>query len=111
MFNRWRPSEAHDGVFERYLHGDGNTFYRERVQDVEPILAHNRRVANETDGRTPGGGRLLGSIPPVVYHEWLAEWTAQGLVAPGHMDAVNDLIIKRLRDSDYAKLRATYGGI
>ena len=113
VWNKWQVN-PHTGIVERYIEGDGAEFHRERVQDVEPILARNRRVANETDGRTKGGSRVLGSIPNVVYYDWIAEWQRQGLIdpnSPGGMRPVNDLIKAKLRDSEWSKLRQTHGGI
>ena len=113
IWNQWKPG-AQIGTIERYFEGEGSKFYRERVQDVAPILDRHRRVANATDGKTEGGGRFIGSIPNVVYYDWIAEWQRQGLIdpnTPGGMRPVNDLIRAKLRDSDFSKLRATHGGI
>lgn len=102
---RWRSNG--DGTFSRWLEGAGSdtTIARETVQDVEPILARNKRIRNDRNGRTVGGGRLLGSVPNVVIQQWIKEWTAKGLIGPGNMDALNSLIANRLRDGDWQKLR------
>jgi len=107
----WKPHSNLDGVFERYIPGDGNKFHRQKVQDVAPILEHNTRVRNETNGRTKGGGRMVASIPATVYYDWIAEWTRKGLIGPGNMSGVNDLLIKRIRDRDFSKFRMTDGGV
>ena len=110
MFDRWhRHSNAPD-VVQRYFETDDG-FARQKVQDVEPLIDRNRAIRNDTNGRTEGGGVLIGSIPTTVYHEWIKEWTVQGKIAPGHMDAVNGLLEARLRDSDFSKFRTTDGGI
>lgn len=103
---QWR--DRGDGTYERWHHGVGSDMdiAREVVQDVDPILERVKRVRNDSNGRTPGGGRLLGSVPNVVVQQWIAEWTAKGLIGPGNMDALNSLIANRLRDSDWQKLRA-----
>ena len=99
------------GVAERYIPTDDG-FARQKVQDIEPIVDDNRRLANETDGRSAGGSfRKVGSIPATVYYQWIVEWQRKGLIGPGNMDRVNELCLQRLRDSDYAKFRTTWGGI
>ena len=113
MDQRWRRHPTMPDVAERYVDGFANDieFYRQKVQDVAPIIDRNRRIRNETNGRTREGGRYLGSIPATVYYEWIIEWQRKGLIGPGNMDAVNDLLKQKLRDSDYSKFRATDGGI
>jgi len=115
MLGQWRHS-ATPGVVEKYEHGHGDeaVITQKKRQDVGAILDRNRRIANETDGRTAEGGRFLGSIPNLVFYDWIAEWERQGLIspgAPGGMAPVNDLLKKKLRDSDYSKLRTTHGAI
>jgi len=111
MEKRWHKG-SQDGVFQRYHDGLANDteFYREQVQDVAPIINAATRIRNETDGRSDGG-RLVGRIPSVVYNAWLKEWTDKGMIAPGNMSGLNDLLVARLRDSDYSKFRTTSGGI
>lgn len=110
MLDQWQRHGSLPDVAKRRFFQD-DMLVTQKVQDVEPILDRNRRIANETDGRTPGGGRYLGSIPATVYYDWIREWTIKGLIGPGHMEPVNDLIKQRLRDSDFSKLRTTSGGI
>jgi hypothetical protein len=110
MFNKWAPSKANPGVAERWLEDDGR-IVRQKYQDAQPILDRLQKVRSETDGRTPEGGQYIGSIPMTLYYEWLREWTAQGKIAPGHMTDLNDLLVAKLRDGDFAKLRATNRGI
>lgn len=111
MDKNWKPHSALIGVAERYIDGDGDTFYRQKVQDVAPILAFNSKVRNETNGATPGGGRHVGRIPATVYYEWVAEWEREGKIAPGNMSGLNDLLLARLRDRDYSKFKTTNGAI
>lgn len=108
---QWRPHSTLPGVVERYLHGEGTAFHRQKVQDVAPIIKRNRAIANDLDGRTPGGGRQVGEVPATVFYDWIAEWTRQGLIGPGNMDAVNSLLKAKLRDGDFSKFRTTHGGI
>ena len=113
MEKNWKRHSALPGVYERYIDGFHNDteFHKEKVQDVKPILDYNQRVRNETSGRTEGGGRHVGRIPAIMYHSWVQEWTAKGLVGPGNMAGLNDLLLARLRNPDFAKLRTTDGGI
>ena len=113
MDERWKPHASLNGVYERFIDGFANDteFHRQKVQDVAPIIDFNAKVRNETNGATPGGGRHVGRIPATVYYEWVAEWTAQKKIGPGNMSGLNDLLLGRLRDSDYAKFKTTDGAI
>ncbi len=113
MDERWKPHGALVGVFERYIDGFANDdeFHRQKVQDIAPILDFNSRVRNETNGATPGGGRHVARIPATIYYDWVAEWTKKGLVGPGNMAGLNDLLLTRLRDPDYSKFKTTYGAV
>ena len=113
MDTRWRPHSALPGVAERYIDGFANddTFHRQKVQDVAPILDYNARIRGTSNGKTAGGGRHVGRIPSTVYYDWIAEWEREGLIGPGNMGGLNDLLLARLRDGDYSKFRTTDGGI
>lgn len=46
----------------------------ETIQDVEPILEHNKALLNDGDGYTPSRElRRAASIPNIVVHQWLQE--------------------------------------
>ena len=113
MDQRWKPHASLPGVAERFIDGVGSdtTFHRQKVQDVEPIINKATQIRNETNGRTPEGGRHVGRIPATVYYDWVAEWTRQGKIGPGNMSGLNDLLLSRLRDRDYAKFKTTDGAI
>ena len=113
MDERWKPHGSLHGVYERYIDGYANddTFHRQKVQDIAPILDYNSRVRNETNGATKEGGRHVGRIPATVYYDWVKEWTGKGLVGPGNMAGLNDLLLARLRDPDYSKFTTTHGSI
>lgn len=113
MDTRWKPHNSLVGVSERYIDGFANdtTFHRQKYQDVQPIIDYNQRVRNETNGATLEGGRHVGRIPILILNEWVEEWTKKGLVGPGNMAGLNDLLIARLRDPDYRKLKTTDGAI
>lgn len=113
MDESWKPHSALVGVYERYVDGFANDteFHRQKVQDIAPIIDFNTRVRNETNGKTPEGGRHVGRIPATIYYDWVAEWTREGKIGPGNMSPLNDLLLGRLRNRDFAKFRATDGAI
>ena len=111
MERRWHPHRTLPGVMQRYFEGDGSTFHREKVQDVEPILKRNAALAGEDGMNADRSGRRVATIPAVTFYDWIAEWERQGLIGPGHYEPLNDLIVKRLRDGDWRKLRTSSGGI
>ena len=113
MDQQWKPHAALHGVYERYVDGFANDteFHRQKVQDVAPIIDFNTTVRNETNGATPEGGRHVGRIPATIYYDWIAEWEREGKIGPGNMSGLNDLLLGRLRDRDYAKFRTTDGAI
>lgn len=88
------------------FHSDASakTFTVERVQDVEPILEHNkvlRALPQKSDW-----GRHVASIPNVLIERWLNEEHARGnrgmTFGSKEFDA---LITRKLRDPEWAYLR------
>jgi hypothetical protein len=57
-------------------HADGGKFTIERVQDVEPILEHNKLL--QTIEQRSDWGRHVASVPNVVLEKWLNEELARG---------------------------------
>ena len=50
------------------------TLLVERVQDVEPILEHNKKLYSLNDGYSPSRElRRVASIPLVVVEQWMKE--------------------------------------
>lgn len=101
----WRPTGL-DGVFERFVPGEGDTFHVEKTQDVEPILDRNGRLRTMDDGFNESrDGRRIASIPMAVHLQWLAEGfdcTADG----------SDVELRRrLNSSDWVKLRTSEGAL
>jgi hypothetical protein len=76
----------------------------ENVQDVEPILEHNKALRAER--QKSDWGRHVASIPNVIMVRWLNEEWARGnstirLFGP-EMDA---LVERKLKDPEWAYLR------
>lgn len=76
----------------------------ETMQDVEPILEHNKALQGEV--QRSDWGRHVASIPNVILVKWLNEEHARGnttlrLFSP-EFDA---LIARKLRDPDWSHLR------
>lgn len=81
-----------------------DTLIERRVQDVEPILTHNKALANHDDGYTPSRDmRRVASIPLVVVEQWMKEGV--DIFDPNCREEVR----KRLNSSDYAYLRTAPG--
>jgi hypothetical protein len=73
----------------------------ERVQDVEPILEHNKML--QTMPQKSDWGRHIGSIPNVILERWIHEEGVNYLALPG--DEFARLIRRKLNDPDWRHLR------
>ena len=84
---------------------DGNTFQIHEVQDVRPILEHNKAMANEDHkGWTKSRDmRKVGSIPLSVIHKWRVE-KGIDVFNRDHWPAVARL----LNDPDWRHLRSAH---
>lgn len=89
-------------------HDDGGKFHVNHVQDVEPYLERNKRLANSGwDGYDSSRDfRHVGTVPDVIAYRWL---TVHGvnLFDPGQQDGVRRLF----NDPDYAFLRSSPGKV
>jgi len=75
-----------------------------RVQDVEPIIEHNKRLQGEQ--QTGGSFRHIGTIPNILLEKWLHEELDRGNVGLRiGSDEFDRLIARKLQDPDYAFLR------
>jgi hypothetical protein len=83
-------------VFTRLYPG-----YFERCQDCEPIVEHNKQAQNEIQ---KGDFHHIGEIPNVIIEKWMNEEgiSYREIMAPG-----SEFVKKKLRDPDWAWLRAT----
>lgn len=77
----------------------------ERVQDVEDIIERNKRRQNEQQD-TRAGWHLFAEIPNIILEKWIIEdgVSYRELMSP---DGMERIIKRKLRDPDYAWLRAT----
>lgn len=110
-FGRWQKSSVAPDVMMRFIDGDGYKFHRQYTQDAEPLIDHNTRVRNETNGWLPDrSARKVGSIPVTIVHDKIAQWERDGRLKrgdPAYGQALNGLLKEMLRDRDYAKFRTT----
>lgn len=91
------------GVDVRF-HRHGNGLAVEHVQDVEPILEHNKML--RTEEQRSDWGRHVASIPNVVYVKWLDEAHASGRTDLRMFTPEFDEIVqKKLEDPEWAYLR------
>ena len=87
-----------------HLDSNGNDLAVETVQDIEPILEHNKML--RTVEQRSDWGRHIAKIPNVIMTRWLNEEYERGnntikLFGP-EMDA---LVERKLKDPDWAWLR------
>jgi hypothetical protein len=91
-------------LFEEAPRARDSLIVAESMQDVEPILEHNKMLRG-----TPqkcDWGRHVASIPNVIITRWLNEEHARGNVALRPFTKEFDELVKRkLRDPDWAYLR------
>lgn len=99
-------STAIPGLYQRYAGDDGEKFYAEKVQDVEPILRRNRALRNHDDGfNASRDGRRIASIPMIVHMKWLQE----GFDCT---DPANEKELRRrLNSSEWSALRTSDGSL
>lgn len=83
---------------------NGNDFAIEHVQDVEPILEHNKML--RTMEQPSDWGRHVASIPNVLYVRWLDEEHRRGNTSLRLFTPEFDAIVqKKLADPEWAYLR------
>jgi len=108
----WRRHEQAADVATRFVDGEGKTFHRQFVQDVEPLVDQNTRIRNETNGWSADRSkRKVGSVPVTIVWDKMREWERKGLLpapgTPGYGHTLNRLLVDLLRDRDYSKFRTT----
>lgn len=87
------------------FHMDGHALTVQRVQDVEPILDHNKALQN-TPQRTESF-RHVGTVPNVILEKWINEEGAPVLSMSAH--EFKRFIRRKLNDPDYRWLKTTDG--
>jgi hypothetical protein len=74
------------------------------TQDVEPILERNKALRGER--QKSDWGRHIATIPNVILVKWLNEEYARGNVSLRMFTReFNELVARKLRDSDWRFLR------
>lgn len=89
-----------------FVHMDpnGQDLAIEHVQDVEPILEHNKML--RTMEQRSDWGRHVASIPNVIMTKWLNEEYARGNVTLRMFGPEMDALVERkLKDPEWAFLR------
>lgn len=87
-----------------HLDSNGQDLAVESIQDVEPILEHNKML--RTMEQKSDWGREIAEIPNVILIRWLNEEHAKGYEDLRLFTPEFDLIIKKkLQDPDWAYLR------
>ena len=87
-----------------HLDSNGQDLAVEHVQDVEPILEHNKLL--RTMEQKSDWGRHVAKIPNVIYVQWLDEEHRRGntslrLFTP----EFDEIVQKKLADPDWFHLR------
>lgn len=87
-----------------HLDSNGQDLAIEHVQDVEPILEHNKMLRMME--QNSDWGREIAEIPNVIMLRWLNEEQAKGNTTIKLLGEEMDRLIKRkLADPDWAYLR------
>lgn len=91
-------------VPETHLILDSSDLIINRVQDVEPILEHNKELRSQE--QRSDWGRHIASVPAVILEKWLNEEYARGntTMRYGSQEFWN-MVRKKLDDPDWAYLR------
>lgn len=92
-------------------HADGSKIVIERVQDVEPILEHNRVL--QTLEQRSDWGRHVASVPNVILEKWLnEEWDRGNVILQFGSDEFFQMVERKLQDPQYRAFRtdASFNG-
>lgn len=87
-------------IFSR-VHSDPSErkYHFERVQDVEPILEHNKYLQGEP--QKSDWGRHVASVPSVIVEKWLNEEYARGNVHLRYLGpGFDEWFQKKIKDPD-----------
>jgi len=86
------------GHVRKHAHVSGRDYTFEQIQDVEPILEHNKTLTSLE--QKSDWGRHKAKVPMVVINKWLNEEYARGnkmrFIGPGFAEWLN----KKLDDPD-----------
>lgn len=101
--------EAGIATYHHYDEMEDKT-YIETVQNVEPYLDFNRKMANDhniSDLARKKNLVRVGSIPVLVQHEWMKKYGITSVYAPEHRKKV----ISLLNSPEYKYLKTVTGKI
>jgi hypothetical protein len=93
-------------------HADGSKITIERVQDVEPIIEHNKKL--QTIEQRSDWGRHVASVPNVVLEKWLnEEWDRGNIHMQFGTEEFYAMVERKLQDPDYRMFRtdASFNGV
>lgn len=94
-----------DVLTRLHRENSGKDLTVERVQDVEPILEHNKLL--RTMAQKSDWGRHKARIPNVIYEKWFNEYNA-GRTTPDLKifgPEFSEYVNRKLDDPDWAYLR------
>jgi hypothetical protein len=77
-------------------------------QDVEGIVEHNKRLANEQKPRSDWG-RHYATIPHIWRYKWWDEAGGDMTAGPFSMRFENEVIAKKLEDPEFRAFRVDLG--
>lgn len=85
-------------------HADGTKILIERVQDVEPIIEHNKAL--QAIEQRSDWGRHVASVPNVVLEKWLNdEWDRGNINMQFGSDEFYEMVERNLQDPQYRAFR------
>lgn len=92
-----------DVIAEPHLDRSERKIHFLSVQDVEPILEHNKAIVDEP--QRDDGWRHVADIPNIIIYQWLTEEWARGNATAKWTDTEFDKVVQRkLRDPDWRNL-------
>lgn len=92
-------------------HPGGKEITIERVQDVEPILEHNKAL--RTIEQRSDWGRHVASVPNVILEKWLnEEWERGNIHMQFGSEEFYSMVERKLQDPAYKAFRvdASFNG-
>ena len=91
-------------IGEKFIDGDGSTFHVKETFDPNPALDSARKL-RDAGAQAFGESRLVGELPG-----WLvAQWMKEAGIAHNDSHARNEMLRKKLMDSDNSDFRIWRG--
>lgn len=92
-------------IGERFHDGEGSKFVVQQTHDWNPTLQAVEGLREVTDGGKAGESRLVGRIPGKLFYEWLKE----AGVNPTDTKAAEEVIKRKMMDSEFSGFRVWEG--